>query len=66
MFFLFTANNLRRILNDVGKEVLRHFVFDFFLFLTSFLASLELFWRLKKISRKICKNDHLSYNAGIF
>ncbi|MDO8899244.1 MAG: IS1182 family transposase [Bacteroidales bacterium] len=42
---VFTAYNLRRILNIIGKEVLRRFVFGFFLFLTSFLASLEQFWR---------------------
>lgn len=42
---MFIAYNLRRILNIIGKEVLRRFVFDFFLFLTSFLASLEPFWR---------------------
>jgi len=27
---MFTNSNLRRILNIIGKEVLRRFVFDFF------------------------------------
>ncbi|MBS4062763.1 MAG: IS1182 family transposase [Bacteroidetes bacterium] len=42
---IFTAYNLRRILNIIGKERLIRFYFDFFLFLTSVLTSLELFWR---------------------
>jgi len=42
---MFTAYNLRRIINIIGIEAFRRFVFTFFLFLQSFLASLELFWR---------------------
>jgi hypothetical protein len=45
---IFTAYNLRRIMNIIGKEGLRRFVFDFFLFFTNFLASWELFWRMQK------------------
>lgn len=45
---IFTAYNLRRILNIIGKEGLRRFWLEFLVFLTSFLASWQLFWRMQK------------------
>ena len=45
---MFTAYNLRRILNIIGKEGLVRFVVSFFFHLGVFLASLEQFWRWQK------------------
>jgi len=45
---MFTAYNLRRILNIIGKEAFTRFWLEFLVFLTSFLASLELFWQRQK------------------
>ncbi len=45
---IFTAYNLRRILNIIGKEGFRRFVVSFFAFLLSIWTSLELFWRTQK------------------
>jgi hypothetical protein len=54
---VFTAYNLRRILNIVGKEALRCFLFGFLMHIALFLASLELFWRTqKKQSQKLIEN----------
>ncbi len=64
-WLIFTASNLHRVLNIVEKERLRRFGFDFFLFLTSFLASLELFWRTKKNGRIFCLKNCHPYNASI-
>ncbi len=54
---VFTAYNLRRILNIIGKEALRCFLFGFLKPIALFLASLELFWRTqKKQSQKLIEN----------
>jgi len=45
---MFTAYDLSRILNIIGKEGLRCFIFSFFELLASVLASLESFWRMQK------------------
>ena len=45
---VFTAYNLRRILNIIGKEALRRIFVEFFIVIFVFLASLEQFWRLQK------------------
>ncbi|MCK9450109.1 MAG: hypothetical protein M0Q90_00260 [Bacteroidales bacterium] len=54
---VFTAYNLRRILNIIGKESLRYFLFGFLMPIALFLVSLELFWRTqKKQSQKLIEN----------
>jgi hypothetical protein len=54
---VFTAYNLRRILNIIGKEALRRFALAFICFFAAFLASFELFWRRqKKQSQKLIEN----------
>jgi adenine-specific DNA glycosylase len=45
---VFTAYNLRRILNIIGIDALKRFVFAFICFFAVLLASLELFWRTQK------------------
>lgn len=45
---IFSAYNLRRILNIIGKEGFRRFAASFFAFLVSFWTSLELFWHMQK------------------
>jgi hypothetical protein len=54
---VFTAYNLRRILNIIGKKWIRRFLFNFLMPIALFMASLELFWRTqKKRSQKLIKN----------
>lgn len=54
---VFTAYNLRRILNILGKEALRCFLFGFLMPIVLYLASFELFWRRqKKQSQKLIEN----------
>ena len=43
--FIFTAYNLRRILNIIGIEAFRSYLLAFFAVLGSVLASIALFWR---------------------
>jgi hypothetical protein len=62
---MFTAYNLRRILNIIGKEVLRCFDFLFFEFLASIWTSLESFWRMHKYYAKIGLKIRLRYNGSI-
>jgi len=45
---VFTAYNLRRILNIIGIDALKRFALAFIWFLAAFLASFELFWRRQK------------------
>jgi hypothetical protein len=45
---VFTAYNLRRILNIIGKEALRYFLVDFLMYIVVFWALLEHFWRMQK------------------
>jgi transposase len=45
---VFTAYNLRRILNIVGKEALRCFLFGFLMHIVVFWALLEHFWLMQK------------------
>jgi transposase len=47
---IFTAYNFRRILNIIGKEAFRRFQTLFFKLFSSFLASLEPFWRMREKS----------------
>jgi tellurite resistance protein TehA-like permease len=49
---VFTAYNLRRILNIIEKEALRCFLFGFLMYIVVFWALLEHFWRMQKISFK--------------
>jgi len=45
---MFTAYNLRRILNIIGIEAFRSYLLAFLAFLGSILASLDAFWRVPK------------------
>jgi hypothetical protein len=45
---MFTAYNLRRILNIIGIDALKRFALAFIWFFAAFLASFELFWRRQK------------------
>lgn len=54
---IFTAYNLRRILNIIGKDAFKHFALAFIWFFAAFVASFELFWRRqKKQSQKLIEN----------
>jgi hypothetical protein len=63
---VFTAYNLRRILNIIGKEGIRRFIVSIFAFLASIRASLELFWRMQKTTPKFSLNICLYYNGSIY
>ena len=45
---MFTAYNLRRILNLIGKEAFRRVFVEYFIVLYDFLASLTQFWHRQK------------------
>jgi len=45
---VFTAYNLRRILNIIGKEALRCFLIEVLMYIVVFWALLEHFWRMQK------------------
>jgi transposase len=45
---VFTAYNLRRILNIIGIDALKRFALAFIWFFAAFLASFGLFWRMQK------------------
>jgi len=46
---IFTAYNLRRIMNIVGIEVFRSYLLMFLAFLWAFLTSFKAFWRTQKV-----------------
>lgn len=57
---IFTAYNLRRILNSIGIEAFRSYLLAFSVVLTSILRSIEAFWRNLKNQPQI-NNQKLTY-----
>jgi len=62
---IFTAYNLQRILNIIGKEVFRSYLLPFSAVLGSVLASIAPFWRdLKNLPPIYCQKMDYRYGQS--